>query len=78
MTDVDTAIIKPDTTNLWPPGYSNDQFAPGRPSVQIKSLNTYTHGLFLFDALHVPAGCGTWPAYWLLGPDWPKNGEIGQ
>lgn len=24
----------------------------------------------------MPFGCGTWPAYWLLGPDWPTNGEI--
>lgn len=24
----------------------------------------------------MPWGCGTWPAYWLVGPDWAKNGEI--
>ncbi|TKA76221.1 hypothetical protein B0A49_03301 [Cryomyces minteri] len=24
----------------------------------------------------MPFGCGTWPAYWLLGPNWPSNGEI--
>ena len=21
-------------------------------------------------------GCGTWPAFWLVGPNWPNGGEI--
>ena len=24
----------------------------------------------------MPYGCGTWPAYWFVGPSWPNNGEI--
>ena len=24
----------------------------------------------------MPYGCGTWPAFWSLGPDWPSHGEI--
>jgi hypothetical protein len=24
----------------------------------------------------MPSGCGTWPAFWLLGPDWPNSGEV--
>lgn len=40
------------------------------------SDNTYTHGLFVVDVLHMPHGCGLWPAYWMVGPDWPSNGEI--
>jgi len=24
----------------------------------------------------MPQGCGTWPAYWLVGPNWPNSGEI--
>ena len=40
------------------------------------SDNTYTHGLFVLDVLHMPFGCGVWPAYWLVGPDWPSHGEI--
>ena len=78
VNDAGQATIKPDTTNLWPPGYADGVFAPGRPSVRVESLNTYTHGLFIFDATHLPTGCGTWPAYWLLGPSWPSNGEIGK
>ncbi|KAK5200986.1 hypothetical protein LTR16_004218, partial [Cryomyces antarcticus] len=59
-----------DTTNKYPRG------GKGRPSVRIISDNTYTHGLFLLDLNHMPFGCGTWPAFWLLGPNWPSNGEI--
>ncbi|QIW95440.1 hypothetical protein AMS68_000958 [Peltaster fructicola] len=69
-TSANTAKIGVDTTNDWPRG------GPGRPSVRIVSDNTYTHGLFIFDANHMPWGCGTWPAYWLLGPNWPYTGEI--
>ena len=24
----------------------------------------------------MPHGCGTWPAYWTVGDNWPNNGEI--
>ncbi|KAG6868732.1 hypothetical protein C0993_011311 [Termitomyces sp. T159_Od127] len=24
----------------------------------------------------MPHGCGVWPAYWSVGPDWPRSGEI--
>ncbi len=24
----------------------------------------------------MPEGCGTWPAFWACGADWPNNGEI--
>jgi hypothetical protein len=70
-TNNDTVTISVDTTNKWPNG------GPGRPAVRIISDNTYTHGLFILDLNHMPYGCGTWPAFWLLGPDWPGNGEIG-
>ena len=71
-TNNDSVTISVDTTNKWPNG------GPGRPAVRIISDNTYTHGLFVLDLSHMPYGCGTWPAFWLLGPDWPTNGEIGQ
>lgn len=48
----------------------------GRPSVRLSSNQTYNHGLFIVDIQHMPTGCGTWPAFWLVGPDWPVGGEI--
>jgi hypothetical protein len=49
----------------------------GRNSVRIESINKYDNGLFIFDILHTPFGCGTWPALWLTdGYNWPSNGEI--
>ncbi|OQO00474.1 hypothetical protein B0A48_13823 [Cryoendolithus antarcticus] len=65
-----SALISVDTTNKWPNG------GPGRPAVRLISDNTYTHGLFILDVAHMPTGCGTWPAYWLLGPNWPYTGEF--
>ncbi|KAI6840683.1 glycoside hydrolase family 16 protein [Hortaea werneckii] len=66
----DQAIMSVDTTNKWPRG------GDGRPATRIISNNAYTHGLSILDLEHMPWGCGTWPAYWLLGPDWATNGEI--
>lgn len=60
-------IIKADNTSVTP---------NGRPSVRIVSQASYSSGLFILDLAHMPTGCGTWPAYWLVGPDWPNNGEI--
>ncbi|KAJ3316081.1 hypothetical protein HDV04_000290 [Boothiomyces sp. JEL0838] len=45
-------------------------------SIRIFSNQTFTGGLFLFDILHMPSGPGSWPAIWLVGPNWPLNGEI--
>ncbi|KAB5575496.1 concanavalin A-like lectin/glucanase domain-containing protein [Coniochaeta sp. 2T2.1] len=72
-----SATLKVDTsvTNASVPNAST-----GRFSVRIESKQTYEVGtLFLFDVLHSPYGCGTWPALWLSDPDpstWPANGEI--
>ncbi|KAF7714886.1 Endo-1,3(4)-beta-glucanase [Penicillium ucsense] len=49
----------------------------GRKSVRVESIATYDTGLFIFDIIHTPYGCGTWPALWLTdGYNWPQNGEI--
>lgn len=48
----------------------------GRGSVRVSSTQTYQHGLFIIDILHIPTGCGTWPSFWILGANWPNNGEI--
>ncbi|KAL2122692.1 hypothetical protein VTJ04DRAFT_3147 [Mycothermus thermophilus] len=54
----------------------------GRASVRVSSKKAYTHGLFVADIQHMPAGvgpagsCALWPAFWSFGPDWPNSGEI--
>jgi hypothetical protein len=49
----------------------------GRPSVRITSKKTFNHGLVIADITHMPGGiCGTWPAFWMVGPNWPQDGEI--
>ncbi|QKX57640.1 uncharacterized protein TRUGW13939_04758 [Talaromyces rugulosus] len=49
----------------------------GRKSVRLTSTASYTHGLFILDLAHMPGSvCGTWPAFWTVGSDWPNNGEI--
>jgi len=47
-----------------------------RKSVRIQSKNNFTGGLVIMDAVHMPAGCATWPAFWSNGPNWPAGGEI--
>jgi len=48
----------------------------GRQAVRISTQQTWNKGLFIMDLAHMPAGCATWPAWWLVGPNWPNNGEI--
>jgi hypothetical protein len=43
----------------------------GRKSVRIESTVSYNAGsLIIFDVEHAPFGCGTWPAFWLVGDNW--------
>ncbi|EXJ78395.1 endo-1,3(4)-beta-glucanase [Capronia coronata CBS 617.96] len=56
---------------------SDTDTTTGRKSARITSKETYDSGLFIFDVLHSPYGCSTWPALWLSDPsNWPTNGEI--
>jgi hypothetical protein len=48
---------------------------PGE-SWQSLTPRSFTGGLVLMDAVHMPTGCGTWPAWWQNGPNWPYGGEI--
>jgi len=48
----------------------------GRNSIRLSSTQSWNGGLFIADLEHMPAGCGTWPAWWLVGPNWPNSGEI--
>ena len=54
------------------------QEAPtGRRSIRVQSLKAFNRGLFIADIVHMPGGvCSTWPAFWLVGPNWPNSGEI--
>ncbi|TFK76719.1 hypothetical protein BDN72DRAFT_5594 [Pluteus cervinus] len=47
-----------------------------RQSVRIQTNSQFTGGLVIMDSVHMPTGCGTWPAFWTNGPTWPMTGEI--
>jgi len=48
----------------------------GRNSVRLVSKKAWNYGLVIIDLQHMPTGCGTWPAFWMVGPNWPNSGEI--
>ncbi|KIV77202.1 hypothetical protein PV11_09019 [Exophiala sideris] len=57
--------------------HTNVASGSGRSSVRLTSTKSYTHGLIILDLEHMPGGiCGTWPAFWTVGPNWPNSGEI--
>jgi hypothetical protein len=70
INDEGNAIMRVETTQNVP-GNRN------RMSVRIESKNHFTGGLLIADIVHMPHGCGTWPAWWTNGPPvWPYYGEI--
>jgi len=71
------AYIQSDgTTILAVDDFSTLPVGARRDSVRISSKKTYNGGLFIADFWAMPHGCSVWPAYWSVGPDWPKAGEI--
>ncbi|OQE25095.1 hypothetical protein PENSTE_c006G03686 [Penicillium steckii] len=49
----------------------------GRDSVRIGSAKYYGHSLVIADIAHMPgSACGSWPAFWSVGKNWPNDGEI--
>ncbi|KZT44362.1 hypothetical protein SISSUDRAFT_7203 [Sistotremastrum suecicum HHB10207 ss-3] len=62
-------VMKGDDFTVLPPGAARD-------SVRITSNANYTGGLFILDLNQAPWGCGVWPAWWTVGPNWPGGGEI--
>ena len=45
-----------------------------REAIRINTSDTFDDGLFIIDASHMPAGLGTWPAFWLNGSKFPNGG----
>ncbi|RMZ66883.1 Endo-13(4)-beta-glucanase [Pyrenophora seminiperda CCB06] len=72
-----TNLINSSSTEAvsWGVDHTN-QTPNGRPSIRLESKKKYDSGLIVIDVAHMPAGCGTWPAFWTVGPNWPKMGEI--
>ncbi|MCJ1361263.1 hypothetical protein MMC16_000361 [Acarospora aff. strigata] len=57
--------------------HTNIASGSGRASVRLTSKKSYNHGLIIVDFAHVPGSvCGSWPAFWMVGPNWPNGGEI--
>lgn len=49
---------------------------PGRNSVRIQSNQQWSTHVLVMDIQHMPQGCGTWPAAWEVGNNWPNGGEV--
>lgn len=53
---------------------------PYLKSLRISSFDTFTTGVFILDATHIPVGCGIWPSWWTVPTNptggWPNGGEI--
>jgi len=48
-----------------------------RESVRLQSKKSWKYMLLVMKFEHLPFGCGTWPAFWTLGPgQWPNGGEL--
>jgi len=49
----------------------------GRPAIRISSKMSFTTGMVILDLAHMPGSvCGSWPAFWTVGGNWPVQGEI--
>lgn len=65
-------------------GHAFMRFGPGqngnKKSVRITTKDSFTTGIFILDAVHMPTGCGVWPSFWTTPSDpaggWPTGGEI--
>jgi len=69
-------LISAGTPSYFGADHSKVASGRGRDSVRLESKKTFSSGLFIIDLTHMPAGCGTWPAFWTCGPSWPNYGEI--
>jgi len=55
---------------------TTETVSDNRQSVRITTQSQFNGGLVIMDSVHMPTGCGTWPAFWTDGPNWPAGGEI--
>ncbi|GAA6006829.1 hypothetical protein JCM10207_009109 [Rhodosporidiobolus poonsookiae] len=70
VNDAGRVVLKVDDTITLPSGGL-------RNSIRITTREAYDIGsLFVFDAVHLPYGCATWPAFWAHAASWPSGGEI--
>eukprot|EP00951_Prasinocladus_malaysianus_P045627 scaffold612051_cov48-Prasinocladus_malaysianus.AAC.1 len=46
--------------------------ARGRDSVRLHSKKNFTYGIFVMELKHIPDGCATWPAWWMMNDPWPE------
>lgn len=54
-----------------------DPNGKGRDSVRVGTKKFYDKSLVIADIAHMPgSACGTWPAFWSVGKEWPSDGEI--
>ncbi|KAK7044432.1 putative laminarinase [Favolaschia claudopus] len=65
-----TFVLRADSKTVLNPN------GPGRNSVRLQSNQQFTTAVTIFDVTHMPQGCGTWPALWAVGNNWPNEGEI--
>jgi len=61
------AVMRVETTSV---------VSGNRKSIRITTQSQFNGALFIMDSVHMPTGCGTWPAFWTNGPNWPAGGEI--
>ncbi|KAF5356762.1 hypothetical protein D9756_006725 [Leucocoprinus leucothites] len=66
----DSFVLRADSHTVLNPS------GPGRNSVRLISNKQYTTSVMVFNIRHMPQGCGTWPAVWTVGANWPNQGEI--
>ena len=67
--DNNVAIISPNTQDAAD--------GRGRDAVRLHSKMRVSSGsIVIADVAHMPTGCGTWPAFWMCGDNWPHQGEI--
>jgi hypothetical protein len=65
LQNADNIVLGVDHTNVTP---------NGRASVRFQSNKLYSSGLIIADLAHMPgSACGSWPAFWTLGSDWPNK-----